>query len=173
MIELVVRKSCDRGRPPAELLATRGSTGWAASPAAFTGQPAAPRDRYTVGVVVIRSGKRAQVGKVGVRVGSTRAERTAVPAQACGQAAAAGPALPGLFAAGGPPSVPGAAGPRQGPPPHRSTPGFRPPRLPLPSFADPPDGAVRWVLYGVMGLAALTMVFALTGFARKQWPVRG
>src|SRR3954464_4014009 len=83
MIELVVRKSCSvLGRRQ-----LRGHPG--INRVRFVGRVHGHRLRpgtYTVGVMVIRAGKRSRVARFGVRVGATRAERTAVPAQSCGQA---------------------------------------------------------------------------------------
>jgi hypothetical protein len=131
------------------------------------------RGRYTISVVVIRAGRRSQVGRIGVRVLSTRTQRTAPVSQTCEQAAIAAPPPPQLLAAGAPLAARGKVErPHTGLPPARSS-SFTPPRLPLPSFADGAGSSARWALYAVMAVAALALVFSLTEFARKQWPARG
>jgi hypothetical protein len=168
-IELVVRRHC-------AVLGRRQQPGHAGlNRVRFAGRLHGRRLRpgtYTINVVVIRAGRRSQVGRIGVRVFSTRTQRT--DPQACELAStAAPPPPPQLLAAGAPLAVRGKPEPPRTvlPPAHSSS--FRPPRLPLPSFADRAGGAVRWGLYAVMAVAALALVFSLTEFARKQWPARG
>jgi hypothetical protein len=172
-IELVVRKRC-------AVLGRRQQPGHAGmNRVRFAGRLHGHRLRpgtYTVSVVVIRGGRRSQIGRIGVRVLSARSQRTApVTPQRCEQAGSAAPPPPQLLAAGAPLAVRGKTEPPPPrtvlPPAHSSS--FTPPRLPLPSFADRAGDSARWGLYAVMALAGLALVFSLTEFARKQWPARG
>lgn len=170
-IELVVRRHC-------AVLGRRQQPGHAGvNRLRFAGRLRGHRLRpgtYTISVVVIRAGRRSQVGKVAVRVLSARTQRTTPVPQTCEQAlTAVPPPPPQLLAAVAPLAMRGKIEPSRTvlPPAHSSS--FRPPRLPLPSFADRAGGSARWGLYAVMAVAALALVFSLTEFARKQWPARG
>ena len=125
---------------------------------------------YTITVAVARAGKWSKIGKLGVRVAPARVTKAPVRTQSCELVAATVPP-PQLLAAGAPLAASGTrrAAAKQPPPLHTSS--VLPPKLPLPAFAD--SQSVQWVLYGVMGLAALTLLVALTEFMRKQWPARG
>jgi hypothetical protein len=169
-IELVVRRRCavlGRRQQP-------GHTGL--NRLRFAGRLHGRRLRpgtYTISVVVIRAGRRSQVGRIGVRVLSSRTQRTAPVSHTCELMATAAPTAPQLLAAGAPLAAPHRTEPPRSVLPSGHSSSFRPPRLPLPSFADRVGGSARWGLYAVMAVAALALVFSLTEFARKQWPARG
>jgi hypothetical protein len=137
--------------------------------------------RYTISVVVIRGGRPSEVGKVAIQVVRSRAriaDRTArVPVAPCAPAATV--SLPA--SAGGLPAFAALAESAAQSAPHASakrppvqTAGFTPPKLPAPPVGGSGEIiSIRWgdlARYGLLGLAALMLIAALTQFARRQWP---
>ena len=143
------------------------------------GRPLAP-GRYTITVVVVRGGRRARVGTVGVEVVSsgrrlTRSQQTAPVATSCpgasGPSAAATTliALAAPLATGGITSEARTHGKRT-PSPGTLGPSLRPPRLPR-AVADA-GGGFAWagaLVYAAIGLAGAVMLVQVARFFRGSW----